>query len=99
MKILYHHRIRSKDGQFVHLEELTRALIQLGHEIVFVGPKTIDKEEFGADAGWVAKLKKLLPRFLYELLEFGYSFPAFFRLWRAVRVHCPDGIYERYNLF
>ena len=99
MKILYHHRIRSKDGQYVHLEELTRALLKLGHEIVFVGPKAIDKEEFGADAGSVGVLKKLLPRFLYELLEFSYSFPAFFRLWWAVRVHRPDGIYERYNLF
>jgi len=99
MKILYHHRIRSKDGQYVHLEELTRALTQLGHEIVFVGPVAIDKEEFGADAGWIASLKKFLPRFVYELLEFGYSFPAFFRLWLAVSIHHPDGIYERYNLF
>ena len=99
MKILYHHRIRSKDGQYVHLEELTRALIQLGHEIVFVGPAAIGKEEFGADAGWIASLKKFLPHFVYELLEFGYSFPAFFRLWWAVRTHRPDGIYERYNLF
>ena len=83
----------------MHLEELTRALLQLGHEIVFVGPAIIDREEFGSDAGWSASLKKLLPRFLYEFLEFGYSFVAFFRLWRAVRVHQPDVIYERYNLF
>jgi glycosyltransferase involved in cell wall biosynthesis len=99
MKILYHHRIRSKDGQYVHLEELTRALMQLGHEIVLVGPGIIDKEEFGADAGWIASLKKHLPGFLYEILEFAYSFPAFLRLWFAVKTHRPDGIYERYNLF
>jgi len=99
MKILYHHRIRSKDGQYVHLEELTRALIQLGHEIVFVGPAAIGKGEFGAGAGWIASLKKFLPHFVYELLEFGYSLPAFLRLWWAVRTHRPDGIYERYNLF
>jgi glycosyltransferase involved in cell wall biosynthesis len=99
MKILYHHRIRSKDGQYVHLEELTRALMQLGHEIVFVGPRAIRKEEFGAGAGWIASLKKLLPRFIYETLEFCYSFPAFVRLWWAVRTHRPHGIYERYNLF
>jgi glycosyltransferase involved in cell wall biosynthesis len=99
MKILYHHRIRSKDGQYVHLEELTRALAKLGHEIVLVGPVAIDKEEFGADAGGIATLKKFLPRFIYEILEFAYSFFAFFRLWRAVRIHRPDGIYERYNLF
>ncbi len=32
MKILFHHRIRSKDGQFVHLEELTSALAHLGRD-------------------------------------------------------------------
>jgi hypothetical protein len=31
VKILYHHRIRSKDGQFVHIEELVHALRELGH--------------------------------------------------------------------
>ncbi len=99
MKILFHHRIRSKDGQYVHIEELTRALSRLGHEIIFVGPTAIEQEEFGSDAGLVALLKKRLPSFLYEILEFSYSIPAFLRLWRAVRVHRPDGIYERYSLF
>ena len=30
MRILYQHRIASKDGQFVHVEELTNALIKQG---------------------------------------------------------------------
>jgi glycosyltransferase involved in cell wall biosynthesis len=98
MKILYHHRIRSKDGQYVHIEELMRALKRLGHEIILVGPRAIEKEEFGSDAGLIAKLKKRLPRFFYELLELSYSFPACVRLWRAARRHQPDGIYERYSL-
>jgi glycosyltransferase involved in cell wall biosynthesis len=99
MKILFHHRIGSKDGQFVHLEELTSALTRLGHEVILVGPAVIEQEEFGSDAGVVDILKKWLPRALYELLEFGYALPAFIRLWRAARLHRPDGIYERYNLF
>jgi glycosyltransferase involved in cell wall biosynthesis len=99
MKILFHHRIRSKDGQFVHLEELSRALVRLGHEIILIGPAAIEKEEFGSDAGLIDALKKNLPAFVYELLEFAYSIPAFLRLWRAARRHRPDGIYERYNLF
>ena len=98
MKILYHHRIRSKDGQYVHVGELTDALKGLGHEIILIGPKAIEKEKFGSDAGLIAKLKKCLPGFLYELLEFSYSFPACVRLWRAVKRHHPDGIYERYSL-
>jgi hypothetical protein len=92
MKILFHHRIRSKDGQFVHLEELSRALVRLGHEIILIGPAAIEKEEFGSDAGLIDALKKNLPAFVYELLEFAYSIPAFLRLWRAARRHRPDGI-------
>lgn len=99
MRILYHHRIRSKDGQFVHIEELTEALRELGHEIVMVGPAAVEKEEFGADAGWVAVLKKGLPRFLYELMEFSYAFVDYYRLRRAARRHKPDCLYERYNLY
>lgn len=99
MKILYHHRIRSKDGQFVHIEELTGALKALGHEIVMVGPAAVAKEEFGADAGFVAVLKKHLPRFLYELMEFGYALLDYRCLRRAARRHKPDCLYERYNLY
>ncbi len=99
MKILYHHRIRSKDGQFVHVEELVHALRAAGHEVVLVGPKRIEQESFGADAGVVALLRKALPRALYELLEFGYTIPAFLRLWRHARRERPNVIYERYNLF
>ena len=99
MKILYHHRIRSKDGQYVHLDELTQALRALGHEIILVGPAAIEREEFGAEAGIVAYLKRCLPRRLYETLELSYSLWAYARLRRAIRRHKPDCIYERYNLF
>lgn len=99
MKILYHHRIRSKDGQYVHVEEMIAALRALGHEIILVAPAAMEKEEFGADAGMVAWMKRHLPRMLYELLEFAYAVLAYFRLRRAVREHRPDCLYERYNLF
>lgn len=99
MKILYHHRIRSKDGQYVHVEEMINALKALGHEIILVAPTAMEKEEFGADAGMVAWMKRHLPRMLYELLEFTYALLAYLRLRRAVREHRPDCLYERYNLF
>jgi glycosyltransferase involved in cell wall biosynthesis len=99
MKILYHHRIRSKDGQYVHVEELVHAVRSAGHEVVIVGPGRVQQETFGADAGAVAWLRKALPQMLYELLELGYTIPAFFRLLRAARRERPDVIYERYNLF
>ncbi len=99
MKILYHHRTRSKDGQFVHIQELTDALRRRGHEIVMVGPGASEDEDFGAGAGVVAALKKYLPKAPYELLELAYSVHAYRRLVAACREHRPDCLYERYNLF
>ena len=99
MKILYHHRTRSKDGQYVHIEEMIAALRALGHEIIIVAPPLGENEAFGSDAGFVAWMKRRLPQFIYELMEFSYSFVAYLRLSRAVRKHRPDCLYERYNLF
>lgn len=99
MKILYHHRIASKDGQFVHIEELTHALKKRGHDIIMVGPAVVDKDAFGGEGGMIAWLKKRMPGFVYELLEFAYAGVAYFKLRRAVREHRPDCLYERYNLY
>lgn len=99
MKILYHHRIRSRDGQFVHVSEVIEALTKLGHEVVVVGPVIVDDASEDLGAGWVARFKKLAPAAIYELIEFSYSFLDLVRLVRAIRRHRPDFIYERYNLF
>jgi glycosyltransferase involved in cell wall biosynthesis len=99
VKILYHHRIRSKDGQFVHIDELIRALKGLGHEVILVGPEVVEEKKFGVEIGWASLLKRRLPGFAYELLEFTYTFWAYARLCMAVRRHRPDCLYERYNLY
>jgi len=99
MKILYHHRIASKDGQFVHVEELTNAFIEQGHELKFVAPSLNENSDFGHDGGFVTKLKKLLPRALYELLELSYSLWVFIKLVIAIKQFKPEFIYERYNLY
>jgi glycosyltransferase involved in cell wall biosynthesis len=99
LKILYHHRTRSKDGQFVHISELIGALRRLGHEVVVVAPAAMEHAKFGDDAGLVALLKRHVPRFAYELMEFGYSLLAYLRLRRAVLAFRPDCLYERYSLF
>jgi glycosyltransferase involved in cell wall biosynthesis len=99
MKILYHHRVGSKDGQAVHIEEIVAALREAGHEVHVVGPASTLKAEFGAESGMIATLKRLLPGSLYELLELGYGCLAFLRLWRAYRQFRPDVLYERYNLY
>jgi glycosyltransferase involved in cell wall biosynthesis len=99
MKILYHHRIASKDGQFVHVEELTQALKRQGHEIIFIGPNVMNNSEFGSEGGIIPLLKKFIPGFAYEIMELCYSSVAFYKLWRAVQIHQPDCLYERYNLY
>ncbi len=99
MKILYHHRIASKDGQFVHVEEIANAFIEQGHKLKFVAPSLNDNSDFGHDGGFVTKLKKLLPRSLYELLELSYSFWIFIKLVKTIKQFKPEFIYERYNLY
>jgi glycosyltransferase involved in cell wall biosynthesis len=99
MKILYHHRTASKDGQAVHIEELIGALRALGHEVRVVAPTPSDGEEMGAEVGWVQRLRAMLPKAIYELLELAYSGVAYARLARAAREFKPDVIYERYNLY
>ena len=99
MKILYHHRIRSKDGQYIHIEELTRALAERGHEIIMIGAAGLETERFSTSAGFVDLLRRWLSRPVYEILELVYAIGDYARLRAAVRRHAPDCLYERYNLF
>ena len=99
MKILFHHRIASRDGQAVHMEELLAALAALGHETVLVGPPGLTETSFGGSSGLVDRIKRALPAAVFELLEVAYNLKAFLRLRAAVRRHKPDIIYERFSLF
>ncbi|MGE0099207.1 MAG: glycosyltransferase family 4 protein [Hydrogenophaga sp.] len=107
MKVLYHHRTASKDGQAVHIEEMIEALRNEGHEVRVVAPGSGEpaagpgggQGQMGGDMGWVHKLKALLPKALYELMELAYSAVAYRKLMAAAREFKPDVIYERYNLF
>lgn len=99
MRILYHHRIASKDGQYVHIEELTQALRRQGHEIIMVAPALMENHKFGDGSGVVARLKQQMPAGIYELLELAYSLVAFIKLIGSALRYRPDVIYERYNLY
>jgi glycosyltransferase involved in cell wall biosynthesis len=99
MRILYHHRTLSKDGQAVHIEELIAAFRRAGHEVCVVGPAAHAASEFGSDGGFATRLRQLLPRAVGEFIELGYSVLAFAKLWRAYRQFRPDALYERYNLY
>ncbi|MFO1056648.1 MAG: glycosyltransferase family 4 protein [Dongiaceae bacterium] len=99
MRILYHHRTRSADGQSVHMSGLIEALRELGHEVERVGPAAVEAAALGSEGRAVAALRRNLPRFAFELLELGYSLVAFRRLQRAYHEFRPDILYERYNLY
>ena len=99
MRILYSHRIQSRDGQSVHVEELVGALRAAGHEVLVVGPGFYDASDFGGESRLVAGLRAKLPASLHEAAELAYNIPAYARLRRACRRFAPDLIYERYNLY
>ena len=99
MKILYHHRTASRDGQSTHIEEMIRGLRAEGHSVVESSPQIAGHNVSGGSPGWVGRLKALLPRQVYELAEIAYSWVAYRRLVAAIRDDRPDGIYERYNLY
>ena len=97
LRILYHHRIVSRDGQSVHVDAMIAALRGFGHSVLVAAPS----QSGGADGEpprWLAALRRALPPAVYELMELAYNLPAFARLYRASRTFAPDLIYERYNL-
>lgn len=99
MKILYHHRTASADGQAVHIEELIAALRAQGHEVRVVAP-ALNGNSATAEQGldWVGRLKAHLPKPLYEVMELAYSWVAYRRLAQEYHSFKPDLLYERYNL-
>jgi glycosyltransferase involved in cell wall biosynthesis len=103
MKILYHHRTASKDGQAVHIEEMIEAMRAQGHEVRVVAPnmggESNNQGAMGGEVGWVPRLKAALPKAVYELLELAYTLVAYRQLRRVAKDFAPDFIYERYNLF
>ena len=99
MRILYSHRIQSRDGQSVHVEELVGALRSMGHEVLVVGPSFYADSGFGGESSTVARLRRLLPGALGEVAELAYNVPAYRKLRAAARAFQPELIYERYNLY
>lgn len=98
MKILYHHRVLSKDGQAVHVESMIEALRTAGHDVAVVGPPAYESASFGHEPKLLGHVKRLIPKALYEVLEIAYNIAAYRRLLKAAKAFKPDVLYERYNL-
>jgi glycosyltransferase involved in cell wall biosynthesis len=99
MKILYHHRTASRDGQAVHIEEMIHALREAGCEVVVVQPRSTENAAFGADGKASTALRRLLPKPVSELMELAYNWFAYRQLRRAYVEERPDVLYERHNLY
>jgi glycosyltransferase involved in cell wall biosynthesis len=99
MRILYSHRIQSRDGMSVHIDEMVAALRAAGHEVLVVGPRFYEQSGFGGESRLVAAIRRWLPGAVGEFAEVAYNIPAYLRLRAACRSFRPDLIYERYNLF
>jgi glycosyltransferase involved in cell wall biosynthesis len=99
MRILYSHRIQSRDGQSVHVDEMVCAMREAGHEVLVVGPRFYERAGFGSESRVVALIRRLLPGAMGELAELAYNLPAYRRLARASAAFRPEVIYERYNLY
>ena len=106
MKILYQHRTASKDGQAVHIVEMIDALRREGHEVRVVAPGASEANAYavvqgggrmGSDMDWVHRLKAMLPKAAYELMELAYNLVAYRKLMAVARDFQPHVIYERYK--
>lgn len=99
MRILYSHRIQSRDGQGVHLDAMVASLRALGHEVRLVGPPSYEQASLGGESTALSRIRGALPLPAAELAELAYSAPALRRVLRAAEEFRPDVVYERYNLF
>lgn len=99
MKILYHHRTTASDGSAVHIDGLSSALRGLGAEVVMIEPPTTRRSAAVVNNSSSKSLRRMLPRWLHEMLELIYNVPEWLRLQAAIARHRPDVIYERNNLY
>ena len=99
MRVLYSHRVQSRDGQGVHIEALVTAFRKAGHEVLVVGPSLYERADFGGESRLLPVIRRSLPKGVIEVAELLYNIPAIIRLQRAYQNFTPHFIYERYNLF
>ena len=98
MRILYHHRTLGDGADGIHIREIVKSLRKQGHEVKLVS--LIGEEQLANPQKKVAKsnygwIKKLMPGFVFELVEIGYNDNGYIMLMDAAKDFQPDAIYDR----
>lgn len=99
MRILYHHRTLGDGAEGIHIREIVKSLRKQGHEVKLVsliGEEQLanpTKKVANSNYGWI---KKLMPGFVFELVEIGYNLKGYKMLMDAARDFKPEAIYDRY---
>ena len=105
MRVLYHHRTQGEEPESIHIDSIVTALRALGHEVRVIGPVDLEHREpptpatAARSSHLLVRIKKSVPRAVFELLQIGYNLVAWRRIDRAVKAFEPDFIYERYALY
>ncbi len=109
MNILYHHRTQGTGAEGVHIAYIIKGFRTLGHQVDIISPHGREPETSAGDNPYARKkglvpklldgLSRVLPQFLFELLELGYNIPAYLRLTQILRTRKVDFIYERSAFF
>ena len=109
MRILYVHRTSGTRVEGVHIRELVKALVRLGHEVRLVNPPGCDPMAEPLPGAAPTKpgllrramggLPRALPHWAFELLEIAYSIVSVPRLLATALRWKPEMIYERASTY
>jgi len=99
MKILYHHRTLGDGAEGIHIEEMVKAFRSLGHKVKIVAPIGEKTNSKNINVSILSKIKRILPRILFEFLEVAYNIYGYYLLRKEIHKERPDFIYDRYIIF
>lgn len=105
MKILYHHRTQGKGVEGLHIREVVKGFITLGHQVDIVSPPgiTVKATENPSGsvrfAGLLKQGSKRLPEVIFEIMEIGYNLKAIRSINAELIKNHFDLIFERYAIF
>lgn len=98
MDILYLHRTQATGVEGVHISELIKAWVQLGHVVDIVAP-TSTKVKKNTTNKIFKIISRVLPEIIFECLEIMYNVIAYKKIKEVFKKKTYDVIYERYAIF